>query len=129
MLKVSLSLSWCSLRTVITAGFIYYECIYIVPPKSKFKNVYKLGNLSAVTAPGFMFIVVYINLLNHNSRIYTQLSFFQRGYYGWIGDSVVIEMALTRDCDLLMIKERFLPLKYAFGFTNNSPHAQIFSKQ
>ncbi|XP_052784546.1 glutamate receptor ionotropic, kainate 2-like isoform X2 [Mya arenaria] len=53
----------------------------------------------------------------------------KEGFYGWIGDTVVIEMALTKDCDLLMIKERFLPLKYAFGFTNNSPHAQIFSKQ
>ncbi|WAR27612.1 GRIK2-like protein [Mya arenaria] len=53
----------------------------------------------------------------------------KEGYYGWIGDTVVIEMAMDKDCDLLMIKERFLPIKYAFGFTNNSPHAQIFSKQ
>ena len=42
---------------------------------------------------------------------------------------MVIEVELATDCDLMMMKERFLPLKYAFGFPNHSPHTKIFSEQ
>ncbi|KAL4222939.1 hypothetical protein ACF0H5_018980 [Mactra antiquata] len=58
-----------------------------------------------------------------------QLAKVREGNYGWIGDSVIMEMEMVEDCDLMMIKERFLPLKYAFGFKNNSPHVQIFTRQ
>ncbi|XP_060589774.1 glutamate receptor 3-like [Ruditapes philippinarum] len=59
----------------------------------------------------------------------TQLAKVKKGNYGWIGDTVVMEVEMAKDCELMMIKEKFLPLKYAFGFTNNSPHVQIFTKQ
>ncbi|XP_045200055.2 glutamate receptor 2-like isoform X1 [Mercenaria mercenaria] len=61
--------------------------------------------------------------------IKTQLAKVKNGGYGWIGDTVVMELEMEKDCELMMIKEKFLPLKYAFGFTNNSPHVQIFTKQ
>lgn len=59
----------------------------------------------------------------------THLENVKKGHYGWIGDTVVMEVEMSKDCDLMMIKEKFLPLKYAFGFTNNSPHVQIFTRQ
>ncbi|XP_060603081.1 glutamate receptor ionotropic, kainate glr-3-like [Ruditapes philippinarum] len=58
-----------------------------------------------------------------------QLEKVKKGWYGWIGDAVVMELEMAKDCDLMMIKDKFLPLRYAFGFTNNSPHEQIFTKQ
>ncbi|XP_045201946.2 uncharacterized protein LOC123555366 [Mercenaria mercenaria] len=58
-----------------------------------------------------------------------QMANVKKGSYGWIGDAVVMEIEMAKDCDLMMIKDKFLPLRYAFGFTNNSPHVQLFTKQ
>ena len=52
-----------------------------------------------------------------------------RTFFFFPGDTVIIEVEIAKNCELMMIKERFLPLKYAFGFTNNSPHTRIFSEQ
>ncbi|XP_045201044.2 glutamate receptor 2-like [Mercenaria mercenaria] len=53
----------------------------------------------------------------------------KKGKYAWIGDKTYMEIAMATECNLMSIKEEFMPLIYVFGFKNNSPHAAIFSTQ
>ena len=36
---------------------------------------------------------------------------------------------MANECDLIKIKDEFMPMKYAFGFPDNSPHNAMFSEQ
>jgi len=48
--------------------------------------------------------------------------------YAFIGDDGSIDLAMAHNCDLIKVRERFLPLIEAIGFHSNSPHVRIFEK-
>ncbi|KAL4220540.1 hypothetical protein ACF0H5_020938 [Mactra antiquata] len=64
----------------------------------------------------------------HNSH-HVHMEKVSQGDYAWIGDKTTIEIQIGEECDLMKTKDEFLPLKYAIGFPNNSPHVQGFSQE
>ncbi|XP_070179415.1 uncharacterized protein [Littorina saxatilis] len=51
------------------------------------------------------------------------------GHYAYIGDKSAISTWLKSECDLLTIKEEFLPLQYAIGMVNNSAYTNMVSEE
>jgi len=49
--------------------------------------------------------------------------------YAFIGDDASVDIAIATNCDLIKIKEHFIPLTNAFGFPDKSPHTRLFSEQ
>ncbi|XP_052784704.1 glutamate receptor ionotropic, kainate glr-3-like isoform X2 [Mya arenaria] len=50
-------------------------------------------------------------------------------HYAWIGDQVFTEITVANRCELMDIKQKFMPLRLAIGLVNDSPNSQIISKQ
>ncbi|KAL4219833.1 hypothetical protein ACF0H5_020245 [Mactra antiquata] len=63
-----------------------------------------------------------------NTSVDAQIEKVMKGNYAWIGDKTSIELAMVEECALTTTKEMFMPMSYAFGFINNSPHAPVFSQ-
>ncbi|KAL4219425.1 hypothetical protein ACF0H5_022005 [Mactra antiquata] len=61
-----------------------------------------------------------------NPSVSAHIKKVMRGQYAWIGDKTSIELAMFEECDLIAIKEMFIPMSYAFGFTDHSPLGPLF---
>ncbi|GFN97075.1 glutamate receptor [Plakobranchus ocellatus] len=51
------------------------------------------------------------------------------GSYAYIADRGLFSFWLATNCDLILLKEKFFPSKYAIGLPNNSVYTKIFSDQ
>lgn len=51
------------------------------------------------------------------------------GKYSYIGDKSAITTWLLSECDLIAIKEEFLPMQYSIGLVNNSAYTTMFSDE
>jgi len=67
-----------------------------------------------------------------NQNVFLTIIFFQVATddnYAFIADDATIDIAIASNCDLIKIKEHFIPLTNAFGFPDKSPHTRLFSEQ
>ncbi|GFO15875.1 glutamate receptor [Plakobranchus ocellatus] len=53
----------------------------------------------------------------------------KRGGYAYIADNGMFTNWLAYNCDLMILKEKFFPAKYAIGLPNNSAYTKLFSEQ
>ncbi|GFR83294.1 glutamate receptor [Elysia marginata] len=53
----------------------------------------------------------------------------KRGGYAYIADNGMFTSWLAYNCDLMILKEKFFPAKYAIGLPNNSAYTKLFSEQ
>ena len=51
------------------------------------------------------------------------------GGYTYIIDMTALELETARDCDLAIMKEKFVPFYYALGTPNNSVYRDLISEQ
>lgn len=50
-----------------------------------------------------------------------------KGGYAYIGDKTQLQIKMSEECDLALVTEEFLPMRYALGLPNNSPYTKLFS--
>ncbi|RUS80287.1 hypothetical protein EGW08_011971, partial [Elysia chlorotica] len=53
----------------------------------------------------------------------------KQGGYAYIADNGMFTNWLAYNCDLMILKEKFFPAKYAIGLPNNSAYTKLFSEQ
>ena len=53
----------------------------------------------------------------------------KQGGYAFLVDTTVIDNVIAKECELMTIKEKFLPSYYGIGFPKQSPIVNIFSNQ
>ncbi|GFS13153.1 glutamate receptor [Elysia marginata] len=63
------------------------------------------------------------------NSMWTELFRVKEGGYAYIADKGLFSFWLATNCDLILLKEKFFPSKYAIGLPNNSVHTKIFSDQ
>nr|KAG5694583.1 hypothetical protein BaRGS_014996 [Batillaria attramentaria] len=59
--------------------------------------------------------------------VHKHLEKVKAGGYAYIGETSLMSVWLKSECDLLTIKEQFLPMQYAVGLPNNSAYTRMFS--
>ena len=60
---------------------------------------------------------------------YVHLAMVREGGYAYIADTGLFDSWLAEKCDLMLIKEKFYPSKYAVGLPNDSAYTKLFSDQ
>ena len=53
----------------------------------------------------------------------------KEGGYTYIADMTALELEAAQDCDLAIMKEKFVPFYYAIGTQNNSVYRDLISEQ
>jgi hypothetical protein len=51
----------------------------------------------------------------------------EEGKYAYIAEKSLLEIIASKNCELHIAKEEFLPLQYGIGLPNESPFTKIFS--
>jgi hypothetical protein len=51
----------------------------------------------------------------------------KEGKYAYIAEKSLLEIIASKNCELHIAKEEFLPLQYGIGLPNESPFTKIFS--
>ena len=63
------------------------------------------------------------------TRTSEHMQMVNQGEYTYIADMTSIELEAALDCNLAIMKEKFVPFYYAIGTQNNSVYTDLFSKQ
>ncbi len=58
-----------------------------------------------------------------------QLKMVYSNDYVYFTDLSTYEVERTKTCDLMLMREQFSPMFYAFGVQNNSAYVDIFSQR
>lgn len=53
----------------------------------------------------------------------------KEGGYAYMNDKSGMVKWVSKECDLVLIKEEFFPMTYAIGLPNDSPYKDMFSHQ
>ncbi|RUS78740.1 hypothetical protein EGW08_013491 [Elysia chlorotica] len=67
------------------------------------------------------------DILHNDANVH--LEKVKEGGYAYIADKGLFSFWLATNCDLILLKEKFFPSKYAIGLPNNSVYTKIFSDQ
>ena len=63
------------------------------------------------------------------TRTSDHMRMVNQGGYTYIADMTALEMEVSQDCNLAVMKEKFIPFYYAVGTQNNSVYTDLFSEQ
>ena len=62
-----------------------------------------------------------------SKRISEHITKVKEGKYAYIAEKSLLEIMASKDCELHIAKEEFLPLQYGVGLPNDSPYTKLFS--
>ena len=63
------------------------------------------------------------------TRTSEHMRMVNQGGYIYIADMTALEMEAAKDCNLAIMKEKFIPFYYAVGTQNNSVYRDLFSEE
>ena len=63
------------------------------------------------------------------TRTSDHMQMVHEGGYTYVADMTALELEAAKDCDLAIMKEKFVPFYYAIGTQNNSVYRDLFSEQ